>query len=99
MAGLKCSDISPRQQSLLMQCYCKTTYNTEFFRYVPEDQAVFCTRGDKDTFHTNTTYVCENYSKYDGCSGVNISPNTASPAVTLSKVALLAIAFSSLLFM
>ncbi|KAJ1945186.1 hypothetical protein EC988_005815 [Linderina pennispora] len=95
---LKCSDISPRQQQLLMQCYCKTVYNTNFYKYVSDDQNVVCTSGDKNNHDGNATEICANYEKYSNCPGVNISPSTGAH-ITLSKVALLAVAFSSLLFM
>ncbi|ORX69785.1 hypothetical protein DL89DRAFT_165826 [Linderina pennispora] len=98
MTMLKCSDISPRQQQLLMQCYCKTMHNTYYYNYVSDEQNVVCTVGDKTTYNGNTTEICANHEKYSDCPGVNISPSTGAH-ITLSKVALLAVAFSSLLFM
>ncbi|KAJ2306320.1 hypothetical protein IWW54_004785 [Coemansia sp. RSA 2705] len=88
---MKCEDISARQQKLLFQCYCKTVYNTNFVNLYPTDNRVVCTRNDHDNYDGNMTDICENYQKYDGCNGVNIS--AAPPAVTLAKVAMLAILF------
>ncbi|KAJ2370163.1 hypothetical protein H4S01_000560 [Coemansia sp. RSA 2610] len=85
---MKCEDISARQQKLLFQCYCKTVYNTNFVNLYPTDNRVVCTRNDHDNYDGNMTDICENYQKYDGCNGVNIS--AAPPAVTLAKVAMLA---------
>ncbi|KAJ1961904.1 hypothetical protein GGI12_002985, partial [Dipsacomyces acuminosporus] len=79
---MKCSDISSRQQNLLMQCYCKTLYNTNFYKYIPEDQTVVCTRGDTHNLYGNTTEICEDYQKYSGCKGVDIGPNSAHPTVS-----------------
>ncbi|KAJ2024347.1 hypothetical protein IWW57_003774 [Coemansia sp. S610] len=96
---MQCSDISNRQLNLLLQCYCKTDYNTNFYNYKEDEGIVVCTRGDGDDFHTNTTEVCQNYQKYSNCPGIDISPNSAPPKLGVTKVALLAIALSSLMFM
>ncbi|KAJ1988368.1 hypothetical protein EDC05_005342 [Coemansia umbellata] len=95
MTGMQCSDISHRQQVLLFQCYCKTEYNTNFYQYKEDEDTIVCTRNDKDNYNTNGTYVCENYEKYDSCKGVNVSSATT---FSVSRVALLAIALSSLTF-
>ncbi|KAJ2907516.1 hypothetical protein GGI21_003809 [Coemansia aciculifera] len=97
---MQCSDISQRQLNLLLQCFCYTEYNTNFYNYKEDEGVVVCTRGDGDNYHTNTTDVCQNYQKYSGCPGIDISPNSAPmPKLSLTKMALLAIAMSSLLFM
>ncbi|KAJ2401419.1 hypothetical protein GGI23_001408 [Coemansia sp. RSA 2559] len=96
MAGLSCSDISSRQQGLLFQCYCKTEYNTNLYKYTESTDQIVCTRGDKNVYYQNGTYVCENYERYDSCTGVNVSD--AMPSFSVSKAALLAIALSSLAF-
>ncbi|KAJ2451113.1 hypothetical protein GGF42_004330 [Coemansia sp. RSA 2424] len=97
---MQCSDISQRQLNLLLQCFCQTDYGTNFYNYKQDEGIVVCTRGDGDDFHTNTTEVCQNYQKYDSCPGIDISPNSApQPKLSLAKVALLAVAMSSLLFM
>ncbi|KAJ2788760.1 hypothetical protein H4R20_007310, partial [Coemansia guatemalensis] len=70
---MKCSDISERQQRLLFQCYCKTVYNTNFFDHYPTDKKIICTRNDDDRYYADTDMICEDYEKYDGCNGVNIS--------------------------
>ncbi|KAI7826305.1 hypothetical protein BX661DRAFT_225036 [Kickxella alabastrina] len=80
---MKCSDISSRQQQLLFQCYCKTVYNTNFYKYVAEENKLTCTRNDKDNYFADTEEVCANYDQYTNCPGV----------------ALVALALSSLLFM
>ncbi|KAJ2041854.1 hypothetical protein GGI08_007902, partial [Coemansia sp. S2] len=56
-----CDQISQRQQRLLMQCYCKTEYNTLFMKYYRENGELVCTRMDKHMFHINATDVCVNY--------------------------------------
>ncbi|KAJ2162087.1 hypothetical protein GGF46_000962 [Coemansia sp. RSA 552] len=93
---MKCSDISERQQQLLFQCYCKTVYNTNFIDHYPKEGEIICTRGDENRYYAKTDDICEDYSKYDGCPGVNVN---AAPALSLSKVAVVAMLFSSLLLM
>ncbi|KAJ1725710.1 hypothetical protein LPJ53_000189 [Coemansia erecta] len=95
---MNCSDISTRQQNLLFQCYCKTVYNTNFFKYVAEDHNVVCTRNDKDNYNADSDEICANYDKYSDCSGVDVSAAPSS-SVTLTKVAVLAMVFSSFLLM
>ncbi|KAJ2739401.1 hypothetical protein GGI20_006114 [Coemansia sp. BCRC 34301] len=100
---MQCSDISQRQLNLLLQCFCHVDYGTNFYNYKDSEGVVVCTRGDGDDFHTNVTEVCQNYQKYDSCPGIDISPNSAQPPpsqrLSLTRVALLAITMSSLIFM
>ncbi|KAJ1883582.1 hypothetical protein H4R99_000458 [Coemansia sp. RSA 1722] len=93
---MNCSDISTRQQKLLFQCYCKTKFNTNFFKYVESQHKVVCTRNDKDNYNVNSDEICANYEDYSDCPGVNVSSATS---VTLTKVVVLAMVFSSLLLM
>ncbi|KAJ1944291.1 hypothetical protein FBU59_002643 [Linderina macrospora] len=95
---LKCADIGPQNIELLMQCYCKTVYNTNYYEYNGRKETLVCTVGDNKNIVGNATEACANHEKYSSCPGINIRPN-AGAHVTLSKVALLAVAFSSLLFM
>ncbi|KAJ2709099.1 hypothetical protein H4R19_004421 [Coemansia spiralis] len=94
---MQCSDISRRQQRLLFQCYCKRVYNTRFYNTYPTDDRIVCTRNDKDNYDAQMSMICENYKQYDSCDGVNISAAaTATPALSVTKVAVLAILLTTL---
>ncbi|KAJ2652329.1 hypothetical protein IWW40_001184 [Coemansia sp. RSA 1250] len=93
----RCGSLSAEQQNLLFQCYCKTVYNTNFIDQYPTDDKIICTRNDKDRYYGNMTEICENYQKYDDCAGVDIG--AAPPALSVAKVAMLAVLFSSLVLL
>ncbi|KAJ2780402.1 hypothetical protein H4R18_003483 [Coemansia javaensis] len=94
---MKCSDISEKQQTLLFQCYCKTTYNTNFVNIYRGEDRIVCTRGDRNTFDANMTTICDEYQKYDGCPGVHISAASTPAALSVTKVAVVVMLVVALL--
>ncbi|KAJ2221283.1 hypothetical protein IWW45_008912, partial [Coemansia sp. RSA 485] len=76
-----CNQISPRQQRLLMQCYCKKEYNTLFVKYYSAASVVVCTRMDKGMYRINATDICRAYKSYR-CTGVHIGGAPASVSLT-----------------
>ncbi|KAJ2905029.1 hypothetical protein GGI21_004217, partial [Coemansia aciculifera] len=73
--------MSQRQLRLLMQCYCKTEYNTLFMRYYRAAGVLVCTRMDKHMFQINATDVCINFRRYR-CPGVRVTSDSAQVSTT-----------------
>ncbi|KAI8320704.1 hypothetical protein GQ54DRAFT_298449 [Martensiomyces pterosporus] len=91
-----CDEISHRQQRLLMQCYCKKTYNTEFVKYYRAKGEVVCNRMDKHMYKFNATLICQDYRRYR-CRGVHIRSSDAS-RVSMTKLLLAAFLLLACLF-
>ncbi|KAJ2440104.1 hypothetical protein GGF42_007736 [Coemansia sp. RSA 2424] len=91
-----CGQISQRQQRLLMQCYCKTEYNTLFMKYYREDNELVCTRMDKHMFHINATDVCINFRRYR-CPGVRVTSD-APRGVSTTKLLFVGVLLFSMAF-
>ncbi|KAJ2160370.1 hypothetical protein GGF46_002318 [Coemansia sp. RSA 552] len=89
-----CHQIRNKQQRLLMQCYCKTEFNTLFVKYNKAEGVVVCNRMDRNKFHTNATVVCSNYRKYT-CPGVRVI--SAAPTLSVKRVAIVALLVAGLL--